>query len=117
MLLPSVGVAGQPIDSFRRPQVALRFHMHTEVAGMWRREAQSILQPIIEGASAAPVRAASSPIRRSPSSGAFADAASADAVTSVPVLRVSPELKDRLTSAMHSMAHSAEYYLQVRISG
>ena len=104
-----------PLLSFRfthrirlRLQVALHFHMHTEVAGMWRREAQSILQPIIDSASAVSVKVSASPIRRPSSSGE-----SVEGVTSIPMLKVTPELKERLTSAMHSMAHSAEYYLQV----
>ena len=36
--------------------------------------------------------------------------------TSLPMLKATPEVKKILTSAMHNLAHAAEYFLQVSLS-
>ena len=100
----------QDTELFR--MVALHFHMHSEVAAMWRQEALGVLQAVVDSAFAASVKPPASPIRRTSSSSA-SSGDGFEGVAYIRMLKATPELKERLTSAMHSMAHSAEYYLQV----
>lgn len=99
--------------------------MHAEVAGMWQDEANGLLKPIVDLAfksiikinkkpigSPMPKTVDSSPAKKSLSNWSL-ETTVATSSTSLPMLRTGPEMKKVLTSAMHNLAHAAEYFLQV----
>ena len=104
--------------------VALHFHMHAEVASMWQEEANSLLKPVIDQAFKSILRTSKkpvgSPMPKTDSSPAKKSLTSwtldAPPATSLPMLKATPEVKKILTSAMHNLAHAAEYFLQVSLS-
>lgn len=104
--------------------VALHFHMHAEVASMWQEEANNLLKPVIDQAFRSILKTSkkaivspnpkatneSSPIKRS-SSGWLSEMVTPP---TLPMLKAGSDVKKTLTSAMHNLAHAAEYYLQVK---
>lgn len=108
--------------------VALHFHMHAEVAGMWQDEANGLLKPIISQAfksiiktskkpagSPLPKTVDLSPAKKSSTSWSL-EATNLPTSTSLPMLKAGPEIKKILTSAMHNLAHATEYFLQVSLA-
>ena len=108
--------------------VALHFHMHAEVAGMWQEEANGLLKPVIDLAfrsilktnkkpigSPLPKTVDSSPVKKSISHWSLEATVATSTTTILPMLKAGPEIKKVLTSAMHNLAHAAEYFLQVSI--
>jgi spatacsin len=108
--------------------VALHFHMHAEVAGMWQDEANGLLKPVIDLAfrsilktnkkpigSPLPKTVDSSPVKKSISNWSLEATVATSTTTILPMLKAGPEIKKVLTSAMHNLAHAAEYFLQVSI--
>ncbi|KAK4021130.1 hypothetical protein OUZ56_003057 [Daphnia magna] len=104
--------------------VALHFHMHAEVAGMWQDEANSLLKPVISQAfksilktskkptgSPLPKTVESSPAKKSSTSWSL-EPTNLPTSIDLPMLKASPEMKKIFTAAMHNLAHATEYFLQ-----
>ena len=109
--------------------VGLHFHMHHEVAALWKEEAENLLKPIVSEALSSIVRTTrkgtgsstsstlsknveSSPVKKSTTG--LGDTTPL-AYTTIPMLKTSVELKKNLNFAMGNYVHAAEYFVQVCI--
>lgn len=99
--------------------VALHFHMHAEVASLWKEEANLLVEPVIRqahGSARAARKPSTTPLKPTAlvvkqSSVEYSQRASS--VVTVPKINIDQETKNKLLAAMHDLAHAAEYFVQV----